>query len=65
MSTNQDRSRCNRCNEYDHFARECPNDTSNRNANNAEGSLLRMSDTDQTYSLAYTDGEEFDMDLNM
>ena len=23
-STNMDRSKCYRCNEYDHFARECP-----------------------------------------
>ena len=26
--TNRDRSRCYRCNEYDHFTRECPNATS-------------------------------------
>ena len=25
VSTNRDRSRYYRCNEYDHFARECPN----------------------------------------
>ena len=25
VSTNRDRSRCYRCNEYDHFTRECPN----------------------------------------
>ena len=25
VSTNRDRLRCYRCNEYDHFARECPN----------------------------------------
>ena len=31
----------------------------------AEGSLLRMSDADQTYALDYADGEDFDMDLNM
>ena len=47
------------------FARECPNDTPNRNSSDAEGSLLRMSDTDQTYALDYTDGEDFDMGLNM
>ena len=29
VSTNRDRSRCYRCNEYDHFARECPNIMSN------------------------------------
>ena len=27
VSTNRDRSRCYSYNEYDHFARECPNDT--------------------------------------
>ena len=48
VSTNRDRSRCYRCNEYDHFARECPNDTAGRNSSDAKGSLLRMSDTDQT-----------------
>ena len=65
VNTNQDRSRCYRCNEFDHFARECPNDTTGRNSSDAEGSLLRMSDTDQTYALDYADGEDFDMDLNM
>ena len=25
MSTSQDRVRCYRCREYDHFASECPN----------------------------------------
>ena len=55
----------NDSNEYDHFARECPNDTPDRNTSDAEGSLLRMSDTDQAYPLDYTDGEDFDMDLNM
>ena len=64
MSTNRDRSRCYRCNDYDHFVRECPNDIS-RNANDAKGSHLRMIDTDQTYTLDYTDGEDYDMDLNM
>ena len=56
---------CYRCNEYDHFAREYPNSTPGRNTNDAKDSLLRMSDTDQTYTLDYTDGEDFDMDLNM
>ena len=47
------------------FGRECPNDTPGRNTNDVEGSLLRMTDTDQAYALDYTDGEDFDMDLNM
>ena len=29
------------------------------------GSFLRMLDTDQTYALDYTDGQDYDMDLNM
>ena len=65
ISTNQDRSRCYRCNEYDHFARECPNDTTDRNSDDAKGFLLRVLDTDQTYALDYADGEDYDMDLNM
>ena len=65
VSTNRDRSRCYRCNEYDQFARECPNDATCRNSSDAKGSLLRMSDTDQAYSLHYADGEDYDMDLNM
>ena len=65
VNTNRDRSRCYRCNEYDHFARECTNDTTGRNSDDAEGSLLRMLDTDQTYTFHYADGEDYDMDLNM
>ena len=65
VSTNQDRSRCYRCNEYDHFARECPNDVSGRNSNNAKDSLLRITDDGHTYDLDYTKGEDFDMALNM
>ena len=65
ISTNRDRSRCYRCNEYDHFARECPNDTAGRNSDDAKGSLLKMIDTDQTYALDYADGEDYDIDLNM
>ena len=45
--------------------RECPNNTPDRNTNDAEDSLLRMTVTDQAYTLDYTDGEDFDMDLNM
>ena len=65
VSTNQDRGRCYRCNEYDHFARECPNDTSNRNPNNAENSLLRMTDDGHAYAADYTEGEDFDIALNL
>ena len=65
VGTNRDRCRCYRCNEYDHFARECPNDATGRSSDDAEDSLLRMLDTDQTYALDYMDGEDYDMDLNM
>ena len=65
MSTNRDRSRCYRCNEYDNFSREYPNNTPGRNTNNAKDSLLRMTDANQAYALDYTDGEDFNMDLNM
>ena len=65
VSTNRDRGRYYRCNEYDEFARECPNNTLGRNTNNAKDSLLSITDTDQAYTLDYTDGEDFDMDLNM
>ena len=65
VSTNRDRHRCYRCNEYDHFARECPNDATDRNSDDTGGSLLRMLDTDQTYTLDYADGEDYDMDLNV
>ena len=44
VSTNRDRHRCYRCNEYDHFATECPNDATCRNSEDAKGSLLRMLD---------------------
>ena len=66
MSTNRDRSRCYRCNEYDHFAQECPNNNAQgRSIHSTEDSLLRMTDNDPVYTLNYTDGEDFDLDLNM
>ena len=36
-----------------------------RDSSDAKGSLLRMSDTEQTYALDYSDVKDFDMDLNM
>ena len=65
VSTNRDRCRCYRCNEYDDFARECPNDVTDGSSDDMGGSLLRMLDPDQTYALNYADGEDYDMDLNM
>ena len=40
VSTNRDRSRCYRCNEYDHFARECPNDATGRNSSDLPKALF-------------------------
>ena len=65
MSTNRDRCRYYQCNEYDYFAREFPNEATDRNSDDMGGSLLRKLDTDQTYALDYADGEDYDMDLNM
>ena len=66
MSTNRDRIRCYTCNEYDHFAQECPNNNApSRSIHGTEDSLLRMSDNDPACTLNYTDGEEFDLDLKM
>ena len=65
VSTNRDRSRCYRCNEYDHFTRECPNIVTDGSSDDMGGSLLRMLDPDQNYALNYEDGEDYDMDLNM
>ena len=65
VSTNRDRCRCYRCNEYDHFARECPNDVTNGSSDDMGGSLLRMLHPDQTYALNYADKDDYDMDLNM
>ena len=65
VSTNRDRCRCYRCNEYDHFARECPNDVTDGSSDDMGGSLLRMLDPNQIYALNYADGKDYDMDLNM
>ena len=65
VSTNGDRHRCYRCNEYNHFARECPNDVTDGSSDDTRGSLLQMLDPDQTNALKYADGEDYDMDLNM
>ena len=58
ISINRDRCRCYRCNEYDHFARECPNKVTDGSSDDMGGSLLRMLDPDQTYALNYADGEK-------
>ena len=65
VSTNRDRHRHYRCNEYDHFAREWPNEVTDGSSDDMGGSLLRMLDPDETYALNYADGEDYDMDLNM
>ena len=65
VSTNRDRCGCYRCNEYDHFARECPNIVTDGSSDEMGDSLLQMLDPDETLALNYAEGEDFDMDLNM
>ena len=62
VSTNRDKCRCYRCNEYDHFARGCPYEVTDGSSDDMGGSLLRMLDPDETYALNYADGEDYDMD---
>ena len=42
-----------------------PNGTSVRNSNNAEDSLLSMTNNGHVFELNYADGKDFDMALNM
>ena len=58
VSTNRDRSRCYRCNEYDHFARECPNVMSDEEQ---EAVLQLLLPEEQTEALNYSEG----CDLNL
>ena len=60
VSTNRDRHRCYRCNEYDHFARECSNIGTDGSSDD-----MGMLDQNETYALNYAEGEDFDMHLNM
>ena len=57
---NRDRCRCYRCNEYDHFARECPNIGTDGSSDE-----MGMLDQEETYALNYADEEAFGMNLNM
>ena len=43
-STNRDRCRCYRCNEYDHFMRECPNTLTDEGSDqeDLDGATLQM-----------------------
>ena len=58
VSTNRDRAGCYRCNEYDHFARECPNIMSD---DEQEAVLQLLAQEDQTEALNYSEG----CDLNL
>ena len=58
VSTNRDRSRCYRCNEYDHFARECPNIMLDEEQ---EAVLQLLAQEEQTEALNYSEG----CDLNL
>ena len=58
VSTNRDRSRCYRCNEYDHFARECPNIMSDKEQ---VANLQMLLQEEQADILNYS--EECDLNL--
>ena len=36
MSTNRDRIKCYKCRAYDHFARECPNSTTDEDSDHGD-----------------------------
>ena len=56
ISMNRDRSRCYRCNEYDHFARECPNFMSDEEQ---DAVLQLLAQEEQVEALNYS--EECDL----
>ena len=52
VSTNRDRSRCYRCNEYDYFTRECPNIMSNEEQ---DAVLQLLAQKEQVEALSHSD----------
>ena len=56
VSTNRDRLRCYRCNEYDHYTRECPNVMPDEEEIENLQMLLRE---EQTMVLNYSETERF------
>ena len=61
VSTNRDRPRCYRCNEYDHFARECPNALTDASSDELEGATLQMLTQEEFPVLNYTEMEDLNM----
>ena len=54
ISTNRDKSRCYRCNEYDHFARECPNIMSDEEQ---DAVLQLLAQGEQVEALNYSESD--------
>ena len=54
ISTNRDRSRCYRCSEYDHFARECPNIMSDEEQ---DAVLQLLAQEEQVETLNYSESD--------
>ena len=54
VSTNRDRSRCYMCNEYDHFARECPNVMSDEEQ---DAVLQLLAQEEQVEALNYSESD--------
>ena len=61
VSTNRDRPRCYRCNEYVHFARECPNALTDDSSDELEGATLQMLTQEESPVLNYTEMEDLNM----
>ena len=62
VSTQRDRSRCYRCNEYNHFARECPNAMSDEGSDQEDSATLQLLTQEaQMAALSYSEIDGLNM----
>ena len=64
VSTNRDRLRCYRCNEYDHFARECPNMMSDEGSdqdNDLGSATWQLLTQEETAAINYSEIDDLNM----
>ena len=57
VSTNRDQIRCYRCQEYNHFASECPNTPTDEETDYEEADPASLQIMTQNYCLIDTEGE--------